>query len=197
GLVVDDAIVVLENGQRRSDLGERPPLAALRGTRQVAFAVIATTAVLVSVFVPMAFLQGNNGRLFRELAVMLAGAVAVSAFVALSLTPMMCSLLLQPHTREQTGFNHWVDARLKTITAGYQRRLGGVIARPVLFGIAMLIAMAGIFILFKLVPRELAPTEDRGAMFVSVTGPEGAGYDYTVKQVNKVEQRLLKYEGGD
>jgi len=197
GLVVDDAIVVLENGQRRSDLGEPPPLAAMRGTRQVAFAVIATTAVLVAVFVPMAFLQGNNGRLFRELAVMLAGAVAISAFVALSLTPMMCSLLLQPHTREQTGFNHWVDARLKAITAGYQRRLGGVIARPVLFGIAMLIAMAGIFILFKLVPRELAPTEDRGAMFVSVTGPEGAGYDYTVKQVNKVEQRLLKYEGGD
>ncbi len=197
GLVVDDAIVVLENAQRRTDLGEPPPLAAMRGTRQVAFAVIATTAVLVSVFVPMAFLQGNNGRLFRELAVMLAGAVAISAFVALTLTPMMCSLLLQPHTREQIGFNHWVDARLKAITAAYQRKLDAVIARPWLFGAGMLIAVVAIAALFQFVPRELAPTEDRGAMFVNVTGPEGAGYDYTVRQVNQVEKRLLKFEGGD
>ncbi len=197
GLVVDDAIVVLENGQRRSDLGEPPPLAAMRGTRQVAFAVIATTAVLVAVFVPMAFLQGNNGRLFRELAVMLAGAVAISAFVALSLSPMMCSLLLQPHTREQTGFNHWMDARLKAVTAAYRRRLGSVVGRPIGFVIAMLVAVVAIGILFTTVPRELAPTEDRGAMFVSVTGPEGAGFDYTVKQVQKVEQRMLKFEGDD
>jgi multidrug efflux pump len=197
GLVVDDAIVVLENGQRRADLGEPPPLAAMRGTRQVAFAVIATTAVLISVFVPMAFLQGNNGRLFRELAVMLAGAVAISAFVALSLTPMMCSLLLQPHTREQTGFNHWVDARLKAITAGYRRRLGAVIGRPWLFGTGMLIAVVAIAAMFQFVPRELAPTEDRGALFVSITGPEGAGYDYMVKQVEQIEHRLFKYEGGD
>jgi multidrug efflux pump len=197
GLVVDDAIVVLENAQRRSDLGEPAPLAALRGTRQVAFAVIATTAVLVSVFVPMAFLQGNNGRLFRELAVMLAGAVAISAFVALTLTPMMCSLLIQPHTREKTGFNHWVDEHLKTLTSAYQRRLGGAIGLPWLFAIGMLLAFAISIALVFVVPGELAPTEDRGATFVTVTGPEGAGFDYTVKQVKKVEQRLLKYEGGD
>ena len=197
GLVVDDAIVVLENGQRRADLGEPPALAAMRGTRQVAFAVIATTAVLVAVFVPMAFLQGNNGRLFRELAVMLAGAVAISAFVALSLTPMMCSLLLQPHTREQTGFNHWVDARLKAITTGYRRRLGNVVARPALFVVAMLAALAATVALFVFVPRELAPTEDRGAMVVNINGPEGAGFDYMGKQIGQVERRLLKYEGGD
>ena len=197
GLVVDDAIVVLENAQRRADLGEPPPLAALRGTRQVAFAVIATTAVLVAVFVPMAFQEGNNGRLFRELAMLLAGAVAISAFVALTLTPMMCSLLLQPHTREQTGFNHWVHERLQAITTGYRRRLGAAIGRPWLFGIAMLAAVAASAALFFLVPRELAPTEDRGAMVVSITGPEGAGYDYTFKQVKQVEQHLLKYEGGN
>jgi multidrug efflux pump len=197
GLVVDDAIVVLENCQRRSDLGEPPPLAALRGTRQVAFAVIATTAVLVSVFVPMAFLQGNNGRLFRELAVMLAGAVAISAFVALSLTPMMCSLLVQPHTRDKHGFVEWVELRLRAITNAYRKRLAGAIAHPWRFIAAMGIAVGAIVVLFLWVPRELAPTEDRGATFVSINGPEGAGYDYTLSQVRKVEQRLLKYESGD
>lgn len=197
GLVVDDAIVVLENAQRRADLGEPPALAALRGTRQVAFAVIATTAVLVAVFVPMAFQQGNNGRLFRELAVLLAGAVAISAFVALTLAPMMCSLLLQPHTREQTGFNRRVDDQLQRIATGYRRRLGAAIGRPWLFAIGMLFALVASVVLMQFVPRELAPTEDRGATFVTVTGPEGAGYDYTVKQVRKVEQRLLKDEGGD
>ena len=197
GLVVDDAIVVLENAQRRADLGEPPALAALRGTRQVAFAVIATTAVLVAVFVPMAFQEGNNGRLFRELAVLLAGAVAISAFVALTLTPMMCSLLLQPHTREQTGFNRRIDDGLKRIASAYRRRLGRAIGHPWLFAIGMLFALAASAALLFVVPRELAPTEDRGATFVTVTGPEGAGYDYTVKQVQEVEQRLLKDEGGD
>src|SRR4249919_1340845 len=133
GLVVDDAIVVLENAQRRADLGEPAPLAALRGTRQVGFAVMATTAVLIAVFVPMAFQEGNNGRLFRELAVALAGAVALSAFVALTLTPMMCSLLIQPHKREATGFGAWVDARLKSISEGYRRQLEKRIGHPVFF----------------------------------------------------------------
>ena len=97
GLVVDDAIVVLENVQRRADLGEPPLVAARRGTAQVAFAVIATTVVLVAVFLPVGFMEGNTGRLFRELSVALASAVAISCFVALTLTPMMCSKLIRPH----------------------------------------------------------------------------------------------------
>jgi len=197
GLVVDDAIVVLENAQRRADLGEPAPLAALRGTRQVAFAVMATTAVLVAVFVPMAFQEGNNGRLFRELAVALAGAVAISIFVALTLTPMRCSLLIQPHERVPHGFNGWIDARLKALSAAYRHRLELSVGRPLLFGVLMLAALVASVGLFTLVPRELAPTEDRGAFFVSANGPEGGGYDYTVKQLAQVEQALLKYEGGD
>jgi multidrug efflux pump len=197
GLVVDDAIVVLENAQRRADLGEPAPLAALRGTRQVAFAVIATTAVLIAVFVPMAFQEGNNGRLFRELAVALAGAVALSAFVALTLTPMMCSLLLRPHKREAGGFSTWVDSHLQSLAAAYRRQLGKRIGNPLLFLTIMGVALVASVFLFLHVPRELAPTEDRGAFFVSVNGPEGGGYDYTVKQVGKVEKVLLKYEGGD
>jgi multidrug efflux pump len=197
GLVVDDAIVVLENAQRRADLGEPAPLAALRGTRQVGFAVMATTAVLIAVFVPMAFQEGNNGRLFRELAVALAGAVAISMFVALTLTPMMCSLLIQPHERVPHGFSGWVDGRLKALSSAYRHRLERSVGRPLMFGVLMLAALAASVGLFTLVPRELAPTEDRGAFFVSVNGPEGGGYDYTVKQLGKVEQTLLKYEGGD
>jgi len=196
GLVVDDAIVVLENIQRRADLGEPPPLAALRGTRQVAFAVIATTAVLVAVFLPIAFLQGNNGRLFRELAVALAGAVAISCFVALSLTPMMCSLLVRPHTNPR-GISAWMESRLRALSGGYRRVLERFIGYPLWFGLAMVLALLLTFGLFKLVPRELAPNEDRGAFSVSVTAPEGAGFDYTVSQMHKVEQTMLRYTGDD
>ncbi len=196
GLVVDDAIVVLENIQRRADLGEPPPLAALRGTRQVGFAVIATTAVLVAVFLPIAFLEGNNGRLFRELAVALAGAVAISCFVALSLTPMMCSLLVRPHTNPR-GINAWMEGRLRALASGYRRVLERFIAYPMWFGVAMVLALLLIFGLFKLVPRELAPNEDRGAFSVSVTGPEGAGFDYTTGQMAKVENLLMRDVGGD
>jgi multidrug efflux pump len=194
GLVVDDAIVVLENCQRRIDLGEPALVAADRGTRQVAFAVIATTVVLVAVFVPISFLEGNNGRLFRELAVALAGAVLISAFVALSLTPMMCSKLLRPHT-EPRGFNAMVNRAFARVTAAYRRTLERSVGRPVSFGVVMVAALAASALVFQLVPRELAPPEDRGAFFAFVQGPEGAGFDYTVRQVQEAEKRLLKYVG--
>jgi multidrug efflux pump len=196
GLVVDDAIVVLENIQRRADLGEPVPVAALRGTRQVGFAVLATTAVLVAVFLPIAFLEGNNGRLFRELAVALAGAVAISCFVALSLTPMMCSLLVHPHT-DPRGINAWMERNLRRLADGYRRSLDRFVAWPWLFGIAMVVALLLAFGLFKLVPRELAPGEDRGSFSVSANGPEGAGFDYTVGQMKQVEDVLMKRVGED
>jgi multidrug efflux pump len=194
GLVVDDAIVVLENIQRRADLGEPVPLAALRGTRQVGFAVLATTAVLVAVFLPIAFLEGNNGRLFRELAVALAGAVAISCFVALSLTPMMASLLVRPHTAPR-GISAWMERNLRRLSGGYRRTLDRFIARPWVFGVAMLVALLLTAGLFKLVPRELAPSEDRGSFSVSANGPEGAGFDYTVGQMKQVEDVLLSHVG--
>lgn len=194
GLVVDDAIVVLENCQRRVDLGEPPLLAAARGTGQVAFAVVATTVVLIAVFLPIAFMEGNQGRLFRELAVAVAGAVLISGFVALTLTPMMCSILLRPHTHKK-GFNNWVNDRLNTLTRWYRNVLGKVIGRGWLLAIAMLTTFAISGLLFKIVPSELAPVEDRGNFNVSITGPEGAGYDYMVKQVAEVEKRLLSRVG--
>ncbi|HLS83329.1 MAG TPA: efflux RND transporter permease subunit [Arenimonas sp.] len=190
GLVVDDAIIVLENCQRRADLGEPPLVAARRGTRQVAFAVIATTAVLISVFLPVAFMEGNNGRLFRELAVTMAGAIALSAFVALSLTPMMCSKLVRPHTSPR-GLEAWMHRQLGRLTAAYRRLLERTVGRPVLFIAVMLGTFALTALMFATAPRELAPPEDRGSFFVSIAGPEGAGFDYTVANLQEIERRLL------
>jgi multidrug efflux pump len=196
GLVVDDAIVVLENCQRRVDMGEPTLLAAQRGTKQVAFAVIATTAVLIAVFVPVAFIEGANGRLFRELAVALAGAIAISAFVALSLTPMMCSIILKPHNKENTkGFAAWIDRQLVKVSHTYSSRLAKIVERPMLVLIIMLTTIATAFFASTFVQRELSPTEDRGAFFVSVTGPEGAGFDYTVSQMQQVEKKILEITG--
>ena len=196
GLVVDDAIVVVENIQRRADQGEPPLVAARRGTAQVAFAVIATTAVLVAVFLPVGFMEGNTGRLFRELSVALASAVAISAFVALTLTPMMSSKLIRPHT-EPVGLNAWIQGRLNRLSAAYRRQVERTIGRPLIFG-AVLVASAILsFVLFHLVPKELAPGEDRGAFFIMFEGPEGAGFDYTVSQIQKVEQLMSGMVGDD
>ncbi len=194
GLVVDDAIVVLENCQRRADLGEPPMVAAARGTRQVAFAVIATTAVLVSVFVPVGFMEGNTGRLFRELSIALAGAVAISAFVALTLTPMMASKLVRAHT-EPRGFNAWMHRSLTRLSEGYKRQLRSTMGHSVWFGAALVLTLVASYGLLLIVPAELAPAEDRGAFFVSLQGPEGAGFDYSVSQMAKVEAILSEHVG--
>jgi multidrug efflux pump len=196
GLVVDDAIVVLENVQRRADLGEPPLVAAKRGTAQVAFAVISTTAVLVAVFLPVGFLEGNTGRLFRELSVALAAAVAISALVALTLTPMMCSQLVRSHADQKTSRIHvftgrWLDA----LSQGYKRLLTRSVSQLWLFALLMLGALGLSVLLFRMVPNELAPPEDRGVFFASMVGPEGAGFDYTVGQMRQVEQVLLAQVG--
>ncbi|WP_240126583.1 efflux RND transporter permease subunit [Thermomonas alba] len=201
GLVVDDAIVVVENIQRRVDLGEPALVAARRGTAQVAFAVLATTAVLVAVFLPVGFLQGNTGRLFRELSVALAAAVAISAFVALTLTPMMASQLLRPHTGPHAvhgnRVSEWINARFQRLAAGYRGVLARHVHRIGLFAMLMLAAVVALVLLFRMLPSELAPTEDRGAFQLMVEGPEGAGFDYTVKQMQQVEAILAGLTGPD
>jgi multidrug efflux pump len=196
GLVVDDAIVVVENVQRRADLGEPPLVAARRGTAQVAFAVIATTVVLVAVFLPVGFMEGNTGRLFRELSVALASAVAISCFVALSLTPMMCSKLIRPHT-EPRGLNAWIHGRFTRLSEAYRRQVASTIGKPLFFGALLAGSAVASVILFNVVHKELAPGEDRGAFFITVEAPEGAGYDYTVTQIRKVEDVLAPLTGDD
>ena len=138
GLVVDDAIVVLENIYRRIEMGEPPILAAYRGAKEVGFAVIATTLVLISVFVPLVFLEGNIGRLFTEFALAIAAAVAFSSFTALTLSPMMASKILKKRTRS-SGFGSWMDKQFSKLENGYFNTLGKTLHQPILMLLMLLL----------------------------------------------------------
>ncbi|WP_428247920.1 efflux RND transporter permease subunit [Ferrovibrio sp.] len=192
GLVVDDAIVVLENIHRRIELGEPPLLASLRGARQIGFAVIATTVVLIAVFVPISLMDGNTGRLFREFGMSVAAAVLFSGFVALTLTPMMCSKLL--HEAKDEG---WFYRVTEKFFVGMSNAYGAILrlslGAPVIVLALGLLASGAAFMMFKSLPREFAPTEDRGVFFVIIEGPEGSSYDYTRRNVVLIEQALEKH----
>jgi multidrug efflux pump len=191
GLVVDDAIVVLENIHRRMEqYGETRLVAAFRGTRQVAFAVIATTVVLVSVFVPIAFLEGDVGRLFSEFALTMAAAVAFSSFVALSLSPMLASMVL-PQSHGGAGFTHAIDVAFNKVRDGYLWLLRGALRHKWIIGLVFVGILAGSYWLFQQIPGEYAPKEDRGAFFVIVNGPEGATYEYMKEYMDEIERRLM------
>jgi len=192
GLVVDDAIIVLENIQRRMDEGEPPLVAAFRGARQVGFAVIATTTVLLAVFTPIMFLEGDIGRLFTELAVAIGAAVGFSGLVALTLTPMMCSKVLRP-ADEHKGLSRLVDTAFNRFREGYRGALARALAHPRAVMVLVVITFAGIGLLWTQIPSELAPEEDRGLFSIDVRGPEGAGFDYSVRQVQAVERVLQPY----
>ncbi len=198
GLVVDDAIVVLENIQRRVDSGEPRLIAADRGAREVFFAVIATTAVVVAVFTPLALLSGYTGRLFAELAIAVSGAVIISSFVALTLSPMMCSKLLTPAT-ERTFPASFVNAGLSAVRRAYRSALGLFIG-PIGLVVVLLIAAASglIYLFWNTLPSEVVPNEDRGSFFVSYSAAPGAGFDHTAEQAAQVEDILLDYvESGE
>ncbi len=189
GLVVDDAIVVLENIHRRIELGEPPLLAANRGAKQVAFAVIATTIVLIAVFLPISFLEGTTGRLFREFGVAVAAAVMFSSFVALSLTPMLCSKLLVEQKKEGLFYKS-TEFLFEGLERFYRLGLRFAIKFPIL-----IIALAGgvsfvAYGLYEALPKEFAPTEDRGYFFVPVKAEEGASFQYTERNVRKIEEIL-------
>lgn len=189
GLVVDDAIVVLENIHRRIEKGEDPLIAAARGSKQIGFAVIATTVVLVAVFLPISFLEGNVGRLFREFGIAVSTAVIFSSFVALTLTPMLCSKLLHP-ARKASGFERRTEALFTGLAAGYRKLLAISLNWPLLVLAAggAVTALAGLF--YIALPQELAPREDRGVFFVSATAPEGASLDFTRRYTEEVENHL-------
>jgi multidrug efflux pump len=175
GLVVDDAIVVLENVYHRIEQGEPPLVAAVSGTRQVAFAVISTTIVVCAVFVPVMFLAGQTGLLFRELAAAMIAAIAFSGFVALSLAPMLCSKLLRHEERGRIA--RWVDDKFRRLEGRYARLLTRAIARPLLalLGVAAFLAAGGF--LFTTIDSELAPAEDVGILNANLSAPEGTGFE--------------------
>jgi multidrug efflux pump len=194
GLVVDDAIVVVENIHRRIDLGEPPLLASYRGVREVAFAVVATTIVLCAVFVPIGFLDGNVGRLFREFALALAAAVVCSSIVALSLSPVLASLLLRANG-DGNAVLKALDRGFDRLSHHYQRVLRAVLRRPLLPAFTLVVLAVGVGILLRAIPQEFTPAEDRGGFFIRVVAPEGASLAYTQGYVDQIEARLLERIG--
>lgn len=191
GLVVDDAIVVLENVHRRMELGEPALLASLRGSRQIGFAVIATTLVLVAVFLPIAFLEGNVGRLFAEFAISVAFAVIFSGIVALTLTPMLCSKMLKP-PQEEGFLHHATEPVFQAMNNGYGAILRWSLRNPmVIVALAVLTSLVAVA-LFGMIKKEFAPLEDRGSFTIQVVGPQGASVDYMTKHLTTIEKEAMK-----
>jgi multidrug efflux pump len=200
GLVVDDAIVVLENSAHHVEQGMPPEQAASQSMKEISFAVVAMTLTLAAVFAPMAFSEGRTGRLFTEFAMAMAGAVLISGFVALTLTPMMCSRLLQsPQTlqakraaRPGLAWAHragdWFDRGFQRLVSAYDHFLPGLLHRrkTVLLAVGLVVAL-GVG-LFGTIKKELSPFEDRGFFVVPLSAPEGSSIDYTARYALRIEQ---------
>ena len=203
GLVVDDAIVVLENIFRHIEEGMKPIEAAIRGTREVQFAVIAMTLTLAAVFAPIAFTTGRTGRLFIEFALSLAGAVLISGFVALTLTPMMCSRLLRSHADDarEKRFSRHIVALIDRIVAAITAAYAGMLR--VALRVRWLVLLAGLAIggasvwLFMESKKELTPLEDRGTVVIIFSAPEGSSIDYTTRYgrlIGDIAQRIPEFD---
>jgi multidrug efflux pump len=192
GLVVDDAIVVLENIYRHIEDGMAPFQAAIKGVREISFAVVAMTLTLAAVFAPLAFTPGRTGRLFGEFALTLAGAVLVSGFVALTLTPMMCSKLLR-HQAKPNAFDRFMEAGLGGLTRGYTAALRWTLTQRWLVVLVMLASGVGSWWLYTTSKSELAPLEDRGVIAMPIRAPDGATLEYTARYLDALEAITSQY----
>ncbi len=196
GLVVDDSIVVLENVYRHIEEGMQPVQAAFRGVREVGFAVIAMTLTLAAVYAPVAFTTGRTGRLFIEFALTLAGAVLVSGFLALTLTPMLCSRLLR-HDPNPGMLLRVIDRALGALSSGYERALRATLrVRWLVVLLGVMVAGASVW-LFQATKRELAPIEDRATIVAIFNGPDGASIDYTDRYARRIEAAALSIREAD
>jgi hydrophobe/amphiphile efflux-1 (HAE1) family protein len=191
GLVVDDAIVVLENIYSKIEAGMPPIEAGIKGTQEIFMAVVSTTITLAVVFLPLLFMGGLSGRLFREFGVTIAGAVLISAVVALTLTPMMSSRILKRHEnhgwffKKTAPFYEWLDV-------AYARGLAGFLKKRWLALVILAVACGGIYACLRILPRELAPLEDRGRLWVRATAPEGVSYEYMVDFMDDVTRLVME-----
>jgi len=193
GLVVDDAIVVLENIYRHIEEGMDPFSAAIKGVREIGFAVVAMTLTLAAVFAPLAFTPGRTGKLFSEFALALAGAVLVSGFVALTLSPMLSSKLLR-HNPNPTWFDSHMDAWLNALSTGYQRLLTRVLGGARWVVVLLMLACAGLIAwIYPGMKQELAPLEDRGVILGTVTAPDGATLEFTDRYAKALERMGQAY----
>lgn len=191
GLVVDDAIVVLENIYAKIEEGVPPLQAALKGSREIFFAVVATTVVLAAVFLPVIFLQGLTGRLFREFGIVIAGAVLISAFVALTLTPMLASRLLRKH-EHHSWFYRVTEPFFVALIEGYRRSLNAFLRWRWLAFVIMIISGWMIFSLGGSLPNELSPMEDRGRLRGNATAAEGSTFEYMETYMNELSDMTMK-----
>ncbi len=190
GLVCDDAIVVLENIYAKVEEGQSPLQASIEGSREIYFAVISTTVTLAAVFVPIVFLEGLTGRLFREFGLVVAGSVLVSAFVALSLSPMMCRFMLRPHG-EHSWFYRVTEPFFVALNRGYEITLTAFLSRrwlslPIVAASVALIVWMGAGL-----PSELAPLEDRSNIRINIRAQEGATYEYTRDRVDELAKHIV------
>ena len=192
GLVIDDAIIVLENIYRHMEMGKSRWRAAIDGSKEIGFAILATTISLVAVFVPLAFLSGNVGRLFNEFGVAVAVAVLISGFVALTLTPMMSSKILRPlHGTGKGWASRSFDAFFEKLNKVYDWSVRLALRFKILTIMGAVAVLLLAYVLFKFLPSELVPVEDRGLGFGIVIAPEGATLEYTDSYVRQIEQILL------
>ena len=187
GLVVDDAIVMLENIYRHIEEGMAPFQAAIRGAREVGFAIVAMTMTLVAVYAPLAFAPGRTGRLFTEFALALAGAVVVSGVIALTLSPMLSSVLLR-HNPNPSWFDRGMERVLQAITRGYSRVLAWTLRHRWLVLLVMVGSGVVSWLVLGEIKRELSPVEDRGVVVAQINGPDGATLDYTNRYAQLIER---------
>ncbi|MBH43799.1 MAG: multidrug transporter AcrB [Rickettsiales bacterium] len=184
GLVVDDSIVMLENIYQKIEEGESNFNAAVSGAKEVFFAIVSTSIILISVFIPIAFLQGDTAKLFDELAVTIIGAIFFSTIISLTLTPMLCSQILSVKKK-------FVSKNL--FQEIYEKNIMNIISKKKLIFVSILFLVITSIFLFKNISRELAPKEDRGAFFMVLNGPEGSSYKNTVQQMLNLEEKLLEF----
>ncbi|MFA7227320.1 MAG: efflux RND transporter permease subunit, partial [Dysgonamonadaceae bacterium] len=185
GLVVDDAIVVTENIYRKIEQGMEPRQAAIEGSKEIFFAIISTTITLVSVFFPIVFMQGMSGRLFREFSLVISGAVIISSFVALTFTPMLSSKILKKREKHNTLYRK-TEPFFERVNTGYEKLLQAFLRhKSAVFPIIAVMALL-IVILWKTIPSELAPLEDRSQVTVRTTAPEGATFEYVRDYTSKI-----------
>ena len=194
GIVVDDAIVMLENIVRRIELGDSPLVAAYKGAKQVSFAIIATTVVLVAVFVPLIFIKGITGVLFTQTAITLASAVVISSFVALSLSPMLGSKFLKKNMKKSNIVVKF-EKFLKNITYSYKSSLTSWINKKKIIISFLISTLVLTIFLFTFAPKELIAPEDRGAFFVIIKAPQGSGFNFTKSKAEDIEKLLLPEVG--
>lgn len=192
GLVVDDAIVVLENIYQKIESGSNPIQAGHKGASEIVFAIISTTLSIISVMLPIVIMPGMTGRLFREFGVVVAGAVVFSAFVSLTLTPMLCSRLLKHHSSHEKSLYGRTEPYFIAVLNGYRKHLNFWLNRRWLGFVVVAVSLVMIAVFYSMLPRELAPMEDRSRFNISVTGPEGASFEYTKNVTNTVIDVLDK-----